>query len=474
MEKYLDIGVIGLSVMGSNLALNMADHGFAVGGFNRSAAVTEKLVEQHPDPNFTPYYSLPELVAALEKPRRVFLMVKAGAPVDALIGQLVPLLEAGDIVMDGGNSYYEDTNRRAAALREKGLIYFGVGVSGGEEGARHGPSIMPGGDKDAYGRIAPVLEAISAKAADGSPCCAYMGPDGAGHYVKMVHNGIEYADMQLIAESYLLLREIGGFSNAQLSALFREWNKGPLHSFLIEITADILAERDDLTAGDLVDAIEDSAQQKGTGRWASIEALRQGAHLSMITEACNARILSNLLAERAAAAKVIAAPAVQRAADPAAFAEQVRRGLYTAKIAAYAQGMRLLQDASEAYGWNLDLGRIAAIFRAGCIIQAVFLDDITRAFGRDAKLPNLMLDGFFAQGVNENQHALRQVTAQGVLSGVPLPVFTAACAYLDGWRGAPAGANLIQAQRDLFGAHTYRRTDREGVFHHEWRRENAD
>lgn len=473
MDKMLDIGVIGLSVMGSSLALNMADHGFAVGGYNRSAAVTQALTEQHPHPNFTAFYSLPELVAALEKPRRVFLMVKAGAPVDALIAQLAPLLEAGDILMDGGNSYFEDTNRRAAALREKGIVYYGVGVSGGEEGARHGPSVMPGGDKAAYGRIAPVLEAIAAKAGDGSPCCAYMGPDGAGHYVKMVHNGIEYADMQLIAESYLLLRTVGGFTNSELSGLFREWNKGELHSFLIEITADILAEQDDLVPGALVDVIEDSAQQKGTGRWASIEALRQGAHLSMITEACNARILSNLLDERAAASRVVEAPAVEKAADKDKFAEEVRRGLYTAKIAAYAQGMRLLRDASEAYGWKLELGRIAAIFRAGCIIQAAFLDDITRAFERDARLSNLMMDPFFAQGVNAGQGALRRCAAQGILSGIPLPVFTAACAYLDGWRGAPVGANLIQAQRDLFGAHTYRRTDRKGVFHHEWRRDNG-
>ena len=365
------------------------------------------------------------------------------------------------------------TAAQSARLEALGLHYFGVGVSGGEEGARRGPSIMPGGDRAAYELVRPILEAIAARAEDGAPCCAYIGPDGAGHYVKMVHNGIEYADMQLIAEAYLLLRETAGFSNAELAELFREWNKGELKSYLIGITASIFAEADDLAPGALVDVIEDSAQQKGTGRWASIEALRQGAHLSMITEACNARILSNLLDERAAASRVVEAPAVEKAADKDKFAEEVRRGLYTAKIAAYAQGMRLLRDASEAYGWKLELGRIAAIFRAGCIIQAAFLDDITRAFERDARLSNLMMDPFFAQGVNAGQGALRRCAAQGILSGIPLPVFTAACAYLDGWRGAPVGANLIQAQRDLFGAHTYRRTDREGVFHHEWRRDNG-
>ena len=397
-------------------------------------------------------------------------MVKAGEPVDELLRRLLPLLEPGDIVMDGGNSYYEDTNRRAAELRSNGLVYFGVGISGGEVGARRGPSVMPGGDKSAYGRVAPILEAIAARAEDGSPCCAYLGPDGAGHFVKMVHNGIEYADMQLIAESYLLLRELGGYSNQALSDLFRSWNEGELRSYLVGITADILAEADDLGPGELVDAIEDSAQQKGTGRWASVEALRRGADLSMITEACNARILSNLLAERAAAADLISASARRMPEDPELFARLVRQGLYTAKIAAYAQGMRLLRDASEEYGWQLRLGQIAAIFRAGCIIQAAFLDDITRAFDRDPSLPNLMMDPFFTQAVNEGQDALRQCAAQGILSGVPLPVFSSACAYLDGWRGAPTGANLIQAQRDCFGAHTYRRRDREGVFHHEWGR----
>lgn len=473
--KQIDIGMVGLAVMGRSLALNMADHGIAVGGYNRHREVTEELARTHPHKNFTPFYSLAELVAALKRPRKVFLMIQAGPAIDAVLGELAPLLEAGDIVLDGGNSFFEDTRRREAAMREQGIRYFGVGVSGGETGARFGPSIMPGGDRAAYAEVAPVLEAIAARAEDdGAPCCAFMGPDGAGHYVKMVHNGIEYADMQLIAESYLLLRTIGGFSNAELSQIYARWNEGALHSYLIGITADVLREADDLGPGELVDRIEDSAGQKGTGRWASIEALRQGVNISMITGAVGARILSNRLDERARAANTLPAPEIQRARDPKAFAETVREGLYTAKIAAYAQGFALLRDASESYGWALDLGGIAAIFRAGCIIQAAFLNDITAAFRRDPALSNLMLDGFFAERVAHGQAALRQAVAQGVLSGVPLPAMGEAAAYLDAFRGAPVGANLIQAQRDYFGAHTYRRTDREGVFHHEWGRSHGE
>ena len=468
MKQY-DIGIIGLSVMGRSLALNMADHGIRVAGYNRSRAVTEEVVRQHPHENLTPFYSLDELVAALTRPRRIMLMIQAGAPVDAVIRQLEPLLEQGDIILDGGNSFFEDTRRRSAALAEKGIQYFGVGISGGEEGARHGPSIMPGGDKNAYPLIQPILEAIAATA-EGTPCCTYIGPDGAGHYVKMVHNGIEYADMQLIAESYLLLKYIGGFSNDALAELFSEWNKGELKSFLIGITADIFREADDLADGSLVDHILDSAAQKGTGRWTSIESLRQGVDISTITAAAGARVMSNALEIRKQARDLIEPPALQRIPDRAAFAEQVRQALYTAKIIAYAQGFSLMRDASERYGWALDLGSIAAIFRAGCIIQADFLNDITAAFRRDPALSSLLLDEFFRSRLAAGHNSLRACAAAGLQSGLPLPAMTNALSYLDQFRGQHVGANLIQAQRDLFGAHTYERTDRPGVFHHEWRR----
>lgn len=468
MKQY-DIGIVGLSVMGRSLALNMADHGIRVAGYNRSRAVTEEVVRQHPHENLTPFYSLDELVAALTRPRRIMLMIQAGAPVDVVIRQLEPLLEQGDIILDGGNSFFEDTRRRSAALAEKGIQYFGVGISGGEEGARHGPSIMPGGDKNAYPLIQPILEAIAATA-EGTPCCTYIGPDGAGHYVKMVHNGIEYADMQLIAESYLLLKYIGGFSNDALAELFSEWNKGELKSFLIGITADIFREADDLADGGLVDHILDSAAQKGTGRWTSIESLRQGVDISTITAAAGARVMSNALEIRKQARDLIEPPALQRIPDRAAFAEQVRQALYTAKIIAYAQGFSLMRDASERYGWALDLGSIAAIFRAGCIIQADFLNDITAAFRRDPALSSLLLDEFFRSRLAAGHNSLRACAAAGLQSGLPLPAMTNALSYLDQFRGQHVGANLIQAQRDLFGAHTYERTDRPGVFHHEWRR----
>ena len=436
-----DIGMIGLSVMGRSLALNMADHGFRVAGYNRSRAVTDEVVREHPHENFTPFYTLEDLVASLSRPRRVMLMIQAGDAVDAVLSQLIPLLAPGDIVLDGGNSFFEDTRRRHALLAGHGLQYFGVGVSGGEEGARHGPSIMPGGDKGVYASIQPILGAISAKA-EGAPCCTYIGPDGAGHYVKMVHNGIEYADMQLIAESYLLLKYIGGYDNAALAGLFREWDQGELQSYLIGITADIFREPDDLAPGELVDRIVDSAAQKGTGRWTSIESLKQGVDVSMITAAAGARVLSNQLERREKASQAIPGPAIVPAADPKAFAAQVREGLYAAKIVAYAQGFSLLRDASARYGWDLDLGGIASIFRAGCIIQAAFLNDITAAFSRDPALESLLFDGFFREKIVRGQDSLRAAAAAGIAAGLPLPAMTNALSYL--------------------------RTDREGVFHHEW------
>lgn len=467
-NELLDIGLIGLSVMGRSLALNMADHGYRVGGYNRSPEVTHKVMEEHPHENLTPFYSLPELIAALQKPRKIMVMIQAGAPVDGVIDQLIPLLEEGDFIMDGGNSYFGDTNRRAALLKEKGLHYLGVGISGGEEGARFGPSIMPGGSKEAYDSVSHILKAIAARA-KGEPCCTYIGPDGAGHYVKMVHNGIEYADMQLIAESYLLLKYAGGFTNRELAETYRTWNEGELHSYLIGITADIFLEADDMAEGDLIDHILDSAGQKGTGRWASIESLKQGVDISMITAACNARIMSNHLSRRQKASALITAPAAVSAADKQAFAEMVREALYTGKIIAYAQGFSLMQDASHRFGWNLDLGGIASIFRAGCIIQAEFLNAITRAFEQDHELESLMFDSFFLSRINRYQENLRKTAALGVSSGIPTPAFLQAVSYLDSFRAEAAGANLIQAQRDYFGAHTFNRTDRDGIFHHEWR-----
>lgn len=470
--KSFDIGVIGLAVMGRSLALNMADHGFSVGGYNRSPEVTKQVAQDHPHENLHPVYSLEELVSSLKRPRKLLLMIKAGGAVDAVINQLIPLLEQGDIIMDGGNSFYEDTRRRQKELEERGLVYFGVGVSGGEEGARRGPAIMPGGDRDAYEEIRPILEAIAAKAQDGAPCCTYIGPEGAGHYVKMVHNGIEYADMQLIAESYLLLKHAGGFSNAELAETFDGWNQGELKSFLIGITAGIFREKDDFSDGELLDYIMDSAGQKGTGRWASIESLKQGVNVSLITAACNARVMSNRTELRKEAGRLIDVPALRTAKDKAAFAETVRKALYAGKIAAYAQGFELMRAASALYGWNLDLGRIASIFRAGCIIQAEFLNDITKAFERQPDLENLLFDRFFLEKIQSGQESLRRAAISAMENGIPAPVLADAVSYLDAFRSPDCGSRLIQAQRDCFGAHTYERTDRPGTFHHEWRFSN--
>lgn len=467
-EKILDIGVVGMAVMGRSLALNMADHGFEVGGYNRSYALTAEVLQQHPHPKMHGYEKLEDMIAAMKLPRRVFLMIQAGRPVDMVIDQLIPMLEPGDIIMDGGNSFYEDTNRREAKLKEKGILYFGVGVSGGEEGARRGPSIMPGGDANAYKAVQPILEAISAKA-EGEPCCTYIGPQGAGHYVKMVHNGIEYADMELIAEAYILLKEVGGYTNQELADLFAAWNEGELRSYLIGITAEIFKEKDDLSEGELIDRILDSASQKGTGRWAAIESLKQGVDISMITAAGNARVMSNDLARRKKAASLINKITVTKAADKKAFAETIRRALYMGKIIAYAQGFSLLQNASDTLQWKLDLAEIASIWRAGCIIQAEFLNDITAAYTRDPGLSNLIFDSFFLERVNLYQQDLRTSAAQGITNGIAVPAMVNAAAYLDEFRAETNGANLIQAQRDYFGAHTYQRNDREGTYHHQWK-----
>ena len=466
MAKKLDIGMVGMAVMGSNLALNMADHGFEVACYNYTPDLTEKVLKEHPHEHLHGFFDLQEFVASLKKPRKIMFMIMAGAPVDSMIEALVPLLEPGDMIMDGGNSYFGDTRRRHDFLQEKGIRYFGVGISGGETGARRGPCIMPGGDREAYEEVRPIYEAIAARAGE-EPCCAYMGSDGAGHFVKMVHNGIEYADMQLIAEAYLLLKYAGGCSNQEIGRIFRQWNEGELKSFLIGITADIFAEPDE-AGGELLDKIVDSAGQKGTGRWTSIEALRQGVNTSLITAACNARVMSNLLEERQEIAPLVQAEGQGCPGED--FVEMVRKSLYLGKIAAYAQGFALYSSAAREYGWQLELGRIAAIFRSGCIIQAEFLNRITEAYEKDRGLRNLLLDDFFAGKVRENLSSLRQTVSCAVLSGIPIPALSCAAEYLDALGGRHLGANLIQAQRDYFGAHTFKRVDREGTFHHEWQK----
>lgn len=462
----MDIGMVGMAVMGSNMALNMADHGFDVACYNYTPDLTEKVMREHPHEHMHGFYDLKEFVDSLNRPRKIMFLIMAGKPVDSMIAQLEDLLEPGDIILDGGNSFFEDTRRRYAHLKEKGIRYFGVGISGGEKGARRGPCIMPGGDADAYEEVRPIYEAVAAKA-DGQPCCTYIGEDGAGHYVKMVHNGIEYADMQLIAESYLLLKYVGGLSNEEMSEAFHDWNQGELKSFLIGITADIFAEDDDLGEGQLVDKIEDSAGQKGTGRWTSIQAMKQGVNTSLITAACNARVMSNLQTERKVMRAAIPAAADDHVMDETLL-EDVRRSLYAGKIAAYAQGFSLYRSAADVYGWKLDFGKIASIFRAGCIIQADFLNKITEAYEEDPSLANLMMAPFFTKKIQENLPSLRKVVGLAVARGIPIPALANAVEYIDAFCSPQLGANLIQAQRDCFGAHTYHRTDREGTFHHEW------
>ena len=463
----MDIGVYGMAVMGSNLALNIADHGFKVAVFNRSPEQTQQFAAEHPHENIEPFYTLEDFVHSLKKPRRVVLMVQAGRPVDLVIEALLGIMETGDVIIDGGNSFFQDTIRRTKQVEEKGLHYFGMGVSGGEKGARFGPALMPGGSAALYDSIRPIVESIAAHV-DGEPCCAYIGADGAGHYVKMVHNGIEYADMQLIAETYLILKHVGGLSNERIGAIFHEWNGGELRSYLIGITADIFAEQDEETGKALVDLIVDRAGQKGTGRWTSLEALTRGVDLSMISAACNARVLSNLTEERRHAAQVMTGPPAAEIVVDENFIERVRRSLYTAKIVAYAQGFSLYRAAKEEFGWSLDFGKIASIFRAGCIIQAEFLQRITDAYEREPNLKNLMFDEFFLSSINRNMESLRSTVCLAVQCGVPIPAFSAAMQYIDALRSGQLGANLIQAQRDYFGAHTFERTDKAGSFHHQW------
>jgi len=468
-------GVVGMAVMGQNLARNLARHGVPVAVYNRTAARTREFIGEHGSEGpLSPTYSPAELVAAIARPRPILLMVKAGAPVDAAIGELLPHLEDGDIVIDGGNSLFTDTRRRASELEARGLRFIGTGVSGGETGALEGPSIMPGGSAEAYGEVEPVFTRIAAQV-DGTPCCTHIGTDGAGHYVKMVHNGIEYSDMQLITEAYDLLRHALGLSAAELADIFATWDGGELQSYLINITARVLAKTDS-TGGALVDSILDEAEQKGTGRWTSQNALEIGVPLTSITEAVFARMLSSRRAERGEAARVLAGPdgSARGGARDLKLVDDVRDALYASKIVSYAQGFEQMSAAAQVFDWDLHLGAIATIWRGGCIIRARFLDRIREAYEDHPQLRNLMLAPFFRDALASRQDAWRRVVRDAVDLGIPVPAFASSLAYYDGLRRERGPGNLIQGLRDHFGAHTYRRIDREGVFHTRWDQDGAE
>ena len=465
-----NFGVVGMAVMGKNLALNVESRGYTVALFNRTTAKTEEVVAEHPDKNFVLTKTIEEFVAAIEKPRRIMLMVQAGPATDATIQALLPHLDKGDILIDGGNTHFPDTMRRNAELADSGINFIGTGVSGGEKGALEGPSIMPGGQKEAYDLIAPIFEQIAGKAPqDGKPCVAYMGPNGAGHYVKMVHNGIEYGDMQLIAESYDLLKRVLGLDNAEIQSILEEWNEGELDSYLIEITKEVLKRKDDQgTNGYIVDKILDKAGNKGTGKWTSQSSLDLGVPLPLITESVFARFISTYKDERVKASSILSGPEVKFTGDKAEIVEKIRQALYFSKIMSYAQGFAQLRQASKEYDWDLPYGTIAQIWRAGCIIRAEFLQNITDAFDKDADLENLLLDEYFIDITKRYQAAVRDVVSLAVQAGIPVPTFTSAISYYDSYRSANLPANLIQAQRDYFGAHTYERTDMDGIFHYDW------
>ncbi|HVB96252.1 MAG TPA: NADP-dependent phosphogluconate dehydrogenase [Chloroflexota bacterium] len=463
-----DIGLIGLAVMGENLALNMANHGFKVSVYNRTAERTRALAEGRAQgKTIQPTYDLKEFVASLARPRRVFLMVQAGAPVDSVLAQLRPLIEPGDIVMDGGNSFFKDTERRTADMEAAGFHYFGVGVSGGEAGALEGPCIMPGGSRAAYPLIEPILTAIAAKVPDGD-CCAYMGPGAAGHYVKMVHNGCEYAVMQLIAETYDVLRTTYGLGARELSDIFQRWNAGKLDSYLIEITAKVLAYVDPDTERPLVDLILDQAGQKGTGKWTSQDALNLGMTIPNIDAALFGRNISALKAERVQASTILSGPRLPTVPINPSALTTIENALYTGIVISYAQAMAMLRAASHEYGFALNLSEIARIWKGGCIIRSKLLDPIQAAFRRDPDLANLLIDSEFSGSLNQLQASVRTVVGQGIEHGIPLPAYAASLAYFDSYRRAQLPVNLIQAQRDFFGAHTYQRVDRPGTFHTEW------
>ncbi|MFK8909554.1 NADP-dependent phosphogluconate dehydrogenase [Streptomyces sp. YS-3] len=476
MSGTAQIGVTGLAVMGRNLARNFARNGLTVAVHNRTAAKTRALVEEFGEEGrFVPAESPEEFVAALERPRRLVVMVKAGEPTDAVIEEFAPLLDEGDVIIDGGNAHFEDTRRRERELRERGIHFVGAGVSGGEEGALHGPSIMPGGSAESYESLGPLLEKIAAKAPDGTPGVTHVGPDGAGHFVKMVHNGIEYADMQLIAEAYHLLRTVAGYSPAKIAETFRGWNTGRLDSYLIEITAEVLAHQDAATGKPFVDVVQDRAEQKGTGRWTVQIALDLGVPVSGIAEAVFARSLSGHADLREAAGALagpVPEPLDEKAAE--AFAAQVEQALYASKIVSYTQGFHQVRAGSEQYGWDVDLGSVAAIWRAGCIIRAAFLDRIRAAYDAEPDLVSLLSDKRFGEEIGAAQEDWRAVVVAATRQGVPVPGFSAALAYYDALRAERLPAALTQGQRDFFGAHTYRRVDREGSFHTLWGGERTE
>jgi 6-phosphogluconate dehydrogenase len=466
-----DIGLVGLAVMGQNLVLNMNDHGFKVAVYNRTTSKVEDfLKDEAKGTQVVGTHSLEELVQALKRPRRVMFMVKAGNTVDQMIEQLLPYLEKGDIIIDGGNSHFPDTNRRTKALAEKGILFIGTGVSGGEEGARKGPSIMPGGASQAWPHVKDIFQSIAAKVEDGTPCCDWVGEDGAGHYVKMVHNGIEYGDMQLICEAYQLMRDGIGLNAEQLHNVFAEWNKGELDSYLIEITAEIFAKKDD-DGQSLIDKILDTAGQKGTGKWTATNALDLGMPVTLIGEAVFARCLSALKDERVAASKILQGPTHSpEAHDTKEMIEHVRQALYCSKIISYAQGYMLLREAGKEMGWHLNMGGIALMWRGGCIIRSRFLGKIKEAYDNNPHLTNLLMDDFFAKTLNKYQESWRKAVIHAIGYGVPTPAFSTALAFYDGYRSERLPANLLQAQRDFFGAHTYERIDkpRDQFFHTNW------
>ncbi|AKC32017.1 NADP-dependent phosphogluconate dehydrogenase [Candidatus Pantoea carbekii] len=463
------IGVIGMAVMGRNLALNIESRGYAVSIFNRSRKKTDEIIDQNRYKKLIPYYSIKEFVSSLERPRCILLMVQAGDATDNLITSLIPYLNKNDILIDGGNSFYKDTIRRSKDICKQGFNFIGAGISGGEEGAMKGPSIMPGGTKESYELVAVIFNKIAARADNGEACVTYIGPDGAGHYVKMVHNGIEYSDMQLISEVYSLLKSALGLKNMELAQIFSDWNNGELNSYLIDITKNIFLKKDE-NGKHLIDVILDKAAEKGTGKWASHNALELGEPLSIITESVFARYLSCLKSQRVIASKLFIGPDHNKIliSNKEEFIEKIRRALYLSKILSYAQGFSQLRAASKYYNWNLNYANIAKIFRAGCIIRAQFLQKITDTYIEDCNIPNLLLGNYFKNIANQYQQSLREIVAYAVQIGIPMPTFSASIAYYDSYRSAFLPANLIQAQRDYFGAHTYRRTDKEGIFHTEW------